>query len=228
MPKPKESIPKADADKPFILVTADQVISHLKEFAREQRLTGGSKQARDTVKIEMQGFLVDSMNLPTETKTILKTLFAKRMLIVDTRFMVQEIGKANVEPALTILKDLQEQIRTYPGVLAGLGISGEQLDAINESAEGRINFIEGATRAKEKLGPRQIGVVVTAKPGEMLAILIDSAETVNGILITHHIGGQAKVNELNTILVQVRGEYLDLEFPVNTSDLEKRFLGRTK
>lgn len=81
---------------------ADAIIAGLKQFARSSNLVGGTKAARDAMKLEMYGRLLGAVKLPERSRAAVSELLSKRMRIVDNLILARELGAISLSDALVV------------------------------------------------------------------------------------------------------------------------------
>lgn len=196
--------------------TAHQIISCLRKFAERHKLVGGTKQARDTVKIELQNLIVDSLDVPRPNKDRLKSLMAKRMRIVDATIVARERGRITVEDTLKIFKDLKVQLIKYQ---KALGIPKGTLESIMPKLNEEIKVLINAKGLKSG----NIGAVLKTEKGGIRQTMLEAAAGINASLIADALGGREQLERLNSVLSEVMQRYVNREFPESAADLGEAF-----
>jgi len=209
---------KTVSNKTKQTVSTESVINHLKAFVEREKLQGGSKIARDQVKIELQNHVVDSLVLPDEKKRELKTLLAKRMRIQDNLILAKNVGRTNVEETLAIFHDFQDQINAHKkGFLNQVDWS-----PVLRMLGGEISDLEKASQVKKELG---FNIVIKTPQARGRVVLLDFANRINGELLKHHLSSH--FDAFNLLVTHATNNYLNPHFPISHDDLTKQFFERT-
>ena len=219
--KPSEHNPAAHA-RALGLPVHEEIITHLTAHAAELGLSG--KSARDTIKIELLGFLLDKMHsLPPHGRAIAKELSAKRMRIVDQLRISNMGGRANLEEMLRIFRDLRGQLECSETLPAQLGIAEQAHAEVAKALDSEIEACERAVELRASIGA---GFVLKAPQGGIRTALLNIALAANTTLFIEALGGRENFDALNSVLARVIKEYVNPHFPDSPDDLSDQFRRR--
>ncbi len=161
------------------VLTVDEMLKHLQKTARRTKLDHRLRISRQSMQIEMEGLIVDALNLPKTTKTRLQALLAKRIRIMETQKRFAEGLPIDVNQALTILRDEKKQIIYHKRVLMGKP-PPDKMARIHANIREQIAILE-AFKARGILG-------VTPNQLEPLGKLLTGPVVHNALLIEHYLG----------------------------------------
>jgi DNA-binding FadR family transcriptional regulator len=185
------------------------MVAHLQEHARQHGLKPDSPFARDSLKLSLQNYIADRLNLPVSEREEVKDLFAKRMRIDHCRIRAEETSKVPTQDLLPVLKDLQSQLKEHRAMLEPILSSTFYVaPAANDKALSElIETLEKADEAKQKI--KGLTAVQQVKRGDS-ALFLEMANVATRRLITHKLRGSMK--EFDQTLRTARN-WLDKEYP---------------
>jgi len=188
---------------------------HLKEHASRHGLAGGTKQARDEIRRELQSQAVDMLDLPGSAKEELKSLLSIRILIKDNIARSETVGKANLIEMATILGDFLTRAR-----ICGAKILGEDSE---ETFMAAISIASKQIRVIESTGLLRDGAfegaafVLQAEHGGARQNLLLFALALNDSLIERCMQGE--VGKFNAVVSVAMKDYVNVAFPECEIDL---------
>ncbi|MBI4399379.1 hypothetical protein HY570_01395 [Candidatus Micrarchaeota archaeon] len=193
------------------------ILARLDAYVKEGNLNSGTKEARDTAKLELQKLILDSVNVPQKTRDILMDLLAKRMRICDSQGLVLQIGKINLLETIIIFKDLVEQIKKHSLFLS----SKTQSDWLRflPVLEVEVSTLE---KIAEGVKGTQVGCVLEAKPQCANHFFIELAKLANILIINHYLGEESEY--FHTMAEDCTIQYLNKYFPASLDDLVASFI----
>ena len=183
-------------------LTANEIIKLLEQKAEKTKLMPGTRLARETMQIEMDGLIIDSLNLKRGTKTRLHSLVAKRMRILQMMAELEHKKTMDIEAALIVFRDEKNQLTHRQKFLVGKA-SPERRAQLHATLREQIALLEQL----KALGQKTVSLSNRKTQQGILA-----AANLHNILIRNLYLGK-EIDRFEHLRNDIRDRFLNQRFP---------------